>query len=118
MSLASFWSLSCKRSSLFQVAVPMYKHAILKLLSMHPAGGLCLYRIEEWWTYELCYKKHVRQFHKEQNQVVSEYSLGTFQEEEVDQDEIKVVSACLACQIRRQSEAELSAKGAAHLSQS
>ncbi len=26
--------------------------------------SLCLYRIEDWWTYELCYKKHVRQFHK------------------------------------------------------
>ena len=61
-----------------------------------PAGGLCLYRVEEWWTFELCYKKHMRQFHKEQNQVVSEYSLGTFQEVEVDQDEIKVTSASLA----------------------
>ena len=67
----------------------------LKLLSLHRAGGLCLYRIEEWWTFELCYKEHVRQFHKEQNQVVSEYSLGTFKEE-VNQDEIKVNLARLA----------------------
>ena len=28
--------------------------------------SLCLYRVEDWWTYELCYKKHVRQFHKVQ----------------------------------------------------
>lgn len=27
--------------------------------------SLCMYRIEDWWTYELCYKKHVRQFHKD-----------------------------------------------------
>ena len=26
--------------------------------------GLCFYRVEDWWTYELCYKKAVRQFHK------------------------------------------------------
>lgn len=24
---------------------------------------LCLYRIEDWWTYELCYKRSVRQVH-------------------------------------------------------
>ncbi len=28
--------------------------------------SLCMYRIEDWWTYELCYKKHVRQFHKDE----------------------------------------------------
>ena len=81
----------------------------LKLLFLHSAGGLCLYRNEEWWTFELCYKNHVRQFHKEQNQVVSEYSLGTFQEEEVNQDEIKVKLAILAEQSWL-SEVELSAK--------
>ncbi len=30
---------------------------------------LCLYRIDDWWTYELCYKRHVRQFHKEIDKV-------------------------------------------------
>ena len=30
---------------------------------------LCMYRIEDWWTYELCYKRSVRQFHKEGNKV-------------------------------------------------
>ena len=25
--------------------------------------GVCFYRVEDWWTYELCYKKAVRQFH-------------------------------------------------------
>ena len=28
--------------------------------------GACLYRIEDsWWTYELCFERHVRQFHRE-----------------------------------------------------
>ncbi len=102
MGLVSFWTLSCKWNCLFQVRAVMCKRAFLKLLSLHRAGGLCLYRIEEWWTFELCYKEHVRQFHKEQNQVVSEYSLGTFKEEEVNQDEIKVNLARLACRTKRQ----------------
>ena len=38
-----------------------------ELLSM--LDSLCFYRIEEWWTYELCYKKHVRQFHKDHDKV-------------------------------------------------
>ena len=33
--------------------------------------SICLYRIEDWWTYELCYKKHVRQFHKVQHSILS-----------------------------------------------
>lgn len=36
---------------------------------MSVLDSLCMYRIEDWWTYELCYKKHVRQFHKEQDKV-------------------------------------------------
>eukprot|EP00218_Dolichomastix_sp_CCMP3274_P013920 CAMPEP_0170149818 /NCGR_PEP_ID=MMETSP0033_2-20121228/44262_1 /TAXON_ID=195969 /ORGANISM="Dolichomastix tenuilepis, Strain CCMP3274" /LENGTH=239 /DNA_ID=CAMNT_0010386803 /DNA_START=8 /DNA_END=724 /DNA_ORIENTATION=- len=44
-------------------------------------GTTCFYRVEGWWTYELCYKKHVRQFHQEQDKVVSEYVLGQFSAE-------------------------------------
>lgn len=36
---------------------------------MSVLDSLCFYRIEEWWTFELCYKKHVRQFHKEHDKV-------------------------------------------------
>ncbi|CAL8464823.1 g4358 [Coccomyxa elongata] len=52
-------------------------------------GSLCMYRIEDWWTYELCYKKHVRQFHKDEkapHQVLAEFSLGSYNEEESDMD--------------------------------
>jgi hypothetical protein len=33
-----------------------------------------------WWTFELCVRKHVRQFHQEKDVVVSEYVLGRFDE--------------------------------------
>ncbi|KAL0033988.1 hypothetical protein WJX79_001529 [Trebouxia sp. C0005] len=39
----------------------------------------CFYRLEDWWTYELCYEKHVRQFHREKEVLSSEYSLGVYE---------------------------------------
>lgn len=33
------------------------------------AGGHCFYRIEEYWTFELCYQKQLRQYHKEGDSV-------------------------------------------------
>ena len=49
--------------------------------------GACLYRMEDWWTYEFCAGKHARQFHKEADgpggqlgAVVSEFFLGRFNE--------------------------------------
>lgn len=29
-----------------------------------PAENHCFYRIEDWWTYELCFGKQLRQYHK------------------------------------------------------
>lgn len=43
------------------------------------AGARCFYRLEDWWTYELCYEKHVRQFHREKEVLSSEYSLGVYE---------------------------------------
>ena len=42
------------------------------------AEGHCFYRVEEWWTYELCYRKQLRQYHKEGGRVVSQYLLGRY----------------------------------------
>lgn len=33
------------------------------------AAGHCFYRIEEYWTFELCYQKQLRQYHKEGSSV-------------------------------------------------
>ena len=54
------------------------------------AASLCFYRVEDWWTYELCYKLHVRQFHKENNVIVNQYSLGTYDEDKSKPDEVQV----------------------------
>jgi len=48
--------------------------------------GTCLYRMEDWWTYEFCAGKHARQFHREADgsggpgAVVAEYLLGAADE--------------------------------------
>ena len=83
-----------------------------------PLESLCLYRIEDWWTYELCYgRRHalssplacaatapsrghsarhlicswrsVRQFHKEGDALVSEFNLGTYRPERSALDDVR-----------------------------
>ena len=53
-------------------------------------GGKCFYRAEEWWNYEVCYKKHVKQFHTEGETTVDEYSLGTYDEAATQLNDVKV----------------------------
>jgi protein OS-9 len=45
---------------------------------MDDLGDFCSYRVEEWWTYELCYKKAARQYHTESGKVLDSYILGNF----------------------------------------
>jgi Glucosidase II beta subunit-like protein len=45
---------------------------------MDDLGEFCSYRVEEWWTYELCYKKAARQYHTENGKVLDSYVLGNF----------------------------------------
>jgi len=48
-----------------------------KLLS--PLEGHCLQRMDGWWTYEFCYRKYARQFHKgKNNKEEAEFKLGYF----------------------------------------
>ena len=30
-----------------------------------PLEGTCLYKTKDWWTYEICYKKSIKQYHVE-----------------------------------------------------
>jgi hypothetical protein len=58
-----------------------------------PAEEWCAYRVEDWWTYEVCYKQHVRQYHKEQGKVVAEYVLGSYDEALSNLDDVQVPQA-------------------------
>ena len=51
---------------------------------MEPLSGKCLYRIEGWWTYEVCFGSHVRQYHEEADKSPPkmDYYLGKFDEKE------------------------------------
>jgi hypothetical protein len=47
----------------------------------------CAYRVEGWWTYEVCYKKKVRQYHVDVvngNDVSADFLLGTYSDMLVD----------------------------------
>ena len=48
---------------------------------LRPLEGRCFYYSNgDWWTYELCYKTRVEQFHREGTTRVNSYSLGKFDE--------------------------------------
>jgi hypothetical protein len=47
-----------------------------------------MYRAEDWWTYELCFGRGVRQFHKEGDRLVSQFDLGRYAEWESNLDEV------------------------------
>ena len=51
---------------------------------LKPLEGRCFYRIEGWWTYELCHMKKIRQYHQEDKKVTNEYNLGVFHAEETE----------------------------------
>ena len=35
-----------------------------------------MYRTEDWWTYEICPGRHVRQFHQQGKTLMAQYWLG------------------------------------------
>lgn len=59
--------------------------ALLEKLFIQQA---CAYRLESYWTYELCHGKFLRQYHEERdakNIKVQEYFLGKFDKEKYDE---------------------------------
>ena len=55
------------------------------------AADHCYYRIEDWWTYELCYGKSLRQYHKGPGEVVDmQYVLGRYDAQQPAADTVKV----------------------------
>ncbi|XP_053731111.1 endoplasmic reticulum lectin 1 isoform X1 [Synchiropus splendidus] len=72
----------------------------------------CSYRIESYWTYEVCHGKHVRQYHEEketgqQKISVQEYFLGNAAQkvQSTDQDSVKDEE-----KLKSSSEAEVQSK--------
>jgi len=60
---------------------------VLGLLEKIFTQQSCAYRLENYWTYELCHGKHLRQYHEErdgQSIKTQEYFLGTFSKEMLD----------------------------------
>lgn len=48
----------------------------------------CSYRIESYWTYEICHGNYIKQFHEERegkNMKVQEYSLGSWTQDKTDE---------------------------------
>lgn len=45
---------------------------------LEPLDGVCIFRLTGWWTYELCFGRHLRQFHEdaEKKVVTVSYFLG------------------------------------------
>lgn len=68
---------------------------------MH-AGARCFYRLEDWWTYELCHQQHVRQFHREKDVLTAEYLLGVYHQDSADTDKLQVALPYLphSCEIQ------------------
>ena len=72
----------CERSGRAAAQRAKTVHQLLK-----PLENVCMQKHEGWWTYEFCYRQHVRQVHlqavankngKRETKVVSEYVLGKF----------------------------------------
>eukprot|EP00873_Tetraselmis_striata_P016506 jgi/Tetstr1/436770/TSEL_025550.t1 len=53
-------------------------------------ASTCFYRVEGWWTYELCYKKRIRQYHQDHETITSEFVLGNFDEVSSEKLELAV----------------------------
>lgn len=47
-------------------------------------SGPCLFKTRDWWSYEFCYGKHVRQFHMEDGRIVGNVIMLGYYESEFD----------------------------------
>ncbi|XP_060079073.1 protein OS-9-like isoform X2 [Ylistrum balloti] len=47
-------------------------------------GGPCLFKNKDWWSYEFCYGKYIRQFHIEDGKIVGDVTFLGYYESEFD----------------------------------
>lgn len=65
------------------------------LISTLFSSTSCSYRIESYWTYEICHGSYIKQFHEEREgktMKVQEYSLGTWSQDKTDQMKTKLTA--------------------------
>ncbi|KAF7232035.1 hypothetical protein EG68_09680 [Paragonimus skrjabini miyazakii] len=60
---------------------PLINNSYIASLLSKLDGSDCLQLTRGWWTYELCYKRHILQYREENNQRISEILLGRFDSE-------------------------------------
>ncbi|KAF6775981.1 hypothetical protein AHF37_03778 [Paragonimus kellicotti] len=60
---------------------PQINNSYVASLPSKLDGSDCLQLNKGWWTYELCYKRHILQFREENKQRISEILLGRFDSE-------------------------------------
>jgi len=61
---------------------------VLGLLEQLFTQNTCAYKLESYWTYELCHGRHLRQYHEEREGKtikMQEYNLGKFTKEALDE---------------------------------
>ena len=90
-AVASFTSIREPETCSYEVLIcsPLLCESDSKNVSalamLEPLNGVCLSRHEGWWSYEMCYQRHVRQFHlvtgtdakgKPTSHIEGEYILG------------------------------------------
>ncbi|KXZ45720.1 hypothetical protein GPECTOR_51g706 [Gonium pectorale] len=82
---------------------------VLGLLLGRPQPGIfgsgggastCLYRQEGLWTYEMCYKKHVRQFRNDGGGKNEDFICGKYSGDEVQSQELKADASSSPVPIR------------------
>ncbi len=69
---------------------------ILQLLNQLFVTSSCAYRLEHYWTYELCHGKYLRQYHEERDGKdvkVTEYFLGRYDKETFDEQMVDLNKA-------------------------
>ena len=82
------YSITLLKSSFFDLqgyTGPM----ALEILEQLFTTQACAYRLEHYWTYELCHGRYIRQFHEERegkNVKLTEYTLGKYDSETLAKD--------------------------------
>lgn len=67
-----------------------------ELVSSLFSSSACSYRIESYWTYEICHGNYIKQFHEEREgktMKMQEYSLGLWSQEKTNEYKAKLAAA-------------------------